>query len=81
MVECYNIVRQNLSADAKKKQSRQYETRIVENQYKVVQQNEATVKNEAAERNEAEQLDFNDWMIVAEELMLPTTPYNYCNTD
>ena len=34
MVECYNIVRQNFRADAKR-QSRQYETRIVENQYKV----------------------------------------------
>ena len=39
----------------------------------VAQQNEATVTNEAAERNDAEQLDFNDWMIVAEEQRLTTT--------
>ena len=34
MEECYNIVRQNLKATAER-QSRQHDTRIVENQYKV----------------------------------------------
>ena len=35
MEECNNIVRQNIKADAER-QSRRYETRIVENQCKLV---------------------------------------------